>query len=379
MQTSRRSFLKAAFLASATCSTSRTPVWAAEDGAVEDGSVPGRVHESIQALCGEARLSMQFEGTTAEDCRRWQHQFRAKLTELLGDFSTPEKWTAEEIAREEFADHVRYELLLHAEGLPRLPVYLLMPTDASAASPAPGVLCVHGHGNNGHHPVVGRTDRDGVAEDITRCNYDYGLQFVRRGYVVAAPCMIPFGDRVDRSQYGGKDPCSVTFVRMMAFGKLPMAANLRDLRWALDLLQSRPEVIADRIGSAGLSYGGRMTMLVSAMDERIRVAAPSGAFNLLQERMALRHSCGSQIIPGLLNYGDYSEIGGLIAPRPCVWEIGSDDSLVTPRWADLFRERLERIYKALGKEDRLFFDNFQGGHQWHGEIAFPLFDKVLRG
>ena len=120
-------------------------------------------------------------------------------------------------------------------------------------------------------------------------------------------------------------------------------------------------------------------MLVSAMDERIRVAAPSGAFNLLQERMAIRHSCGSQIIPGLLNYGDYSEIGGLIAPRPCVWEIGSDDSLVTPSWAVLFRERLERVYKALGKEDRLFFDNFQGGHQWHGEIAFPLFDKVLRG
>ncbi len=373
METSRRRFLKAAVLASAPCLTSRTGSWAAEDV-----SAPGRIHESIQALCGKAELSMQFEGTTAEECRRWQQQFRAKLTELLGDFATPKQWTAEETARQEFPDHIRRELILHAEGLPEVPVYLLTPPDASADSPAPGVLCVHGHGNYGHHAVVGRTDLEGVAEQIAKVNYDFGLQFVRRGYVVAAPCMIPFGDRVDKSEYGNQDPCAVTFVRMMALGRLPMAANLRDLRWCLDLLQSRPEVIGDRIGCAGLSYGGRMTMLVSAMDERIRVAAPSGAFNLLQERMTLRHSCGSQIIPGLLKYGDYSEIGGLIAPRHCVWEIGSDDPLVTPRWAVLFRKRLERVYKALGMEDRLLFDNFEGGHQWHGQVAFPLFDRVLR-
>jgi dienelactone hydrolase len=322
---------------------------------------------------------MQFAGTTPEDCRRWQRRFRAKLTELLGDFAAPEKWTAEEIARQELADHVRYELILHAEGVPNVPVYLLTPPGASADSPAPGVLCVHGHGNYGHHPVVGRTDLEGVAQHIAKVKYDYGLQFVRRGYVVAAPCMIPFGDRVDRSQYGNEDPCAVTFVRMMALGKLPMAANLRDLRWSLDLLQARPEVIGDRIGCAGLSYGGRMTMLVSAMDERIRVAAPSGAFNLLQERMSTRHSCGSQIIPGLLRYGDYSEIGGLIAPRHCVWEIGSEDPLISSRWAVLFRERLERVYNTLGVGDRLLFDNFEGGHQWSGQIAYPLFDRVLKG
>lgn len=374
METSRRSFLKAALLASAPCLASGPRSWAAEDA-----SLPGDVHESIQALCGKAELSMLFDGTTAEECRSWQRQFRAKLTELLGDVSTPSEWTAEETGRQELADHVRYELVLHAEGVPRLPVYLLTPLKASADSPSPGVLCVHGHGNYGHHPVAGRTDLEGVAQQIERVKYDYGLQFVRRGYVVAAPCMIPFGDRVDRSQYGNEDPCAVTFVRMMALGKLPMAANLRDLRWCLDLLQSRPEVNGDRIGCAGLSYGGRMTMLVSAMDERIRVAAPSGAFNLLQERMSIPHSCGSQIIPGLLKYGDFSEIGGLIAPRHCVWEIGSDDSLVSHRWAVLFRQRLERVYKALGMEDRLHFDNFEGGHQWNGRVAYPIFDKVLRG
>jgi dienelactone hydrolase len=165
---------------------------------------------------------------------------------------------------------------------------------------------------------------------------------------------------------------------MQALGKLPITENLRDIRWAIDLLQSRAEVHADRIGCAGLSYGGRMTMAAAAMDDRIKVAAVSGALNLMQERMAGRYSCGGQVIPGLLKYGDYSEIGSLIAPRPCVWEVGSQDGLVIPKWDDIFRDRLRRVYSALGSTDRLHFDHFEGGHRWNGQVAFPLFHLVLR-
>ena len=94
---------------------------------------------------------------------------------------------------------------------------------------------------------------------------------------------------------------------MQAMGKLPITANLRDLRWCIDLLQSRPEVKRNNIGCAGLSYGGRMTMMVSAMDNRIKVVALSGALNLLQERIMHPYSCGSQIIPNLLQYGLVSD------------------------------------------------------------------------
>ena len=325
-----------------------------------------------------ARPAMLFQGQTATECRAWQEKFRAQLMALLGDSSPPQQWSAVEESRREFDDHVRYSLLLKADGVPLVPVYLLVPHDANRNRKLPAVLCVHGHGNFGNDPIVGRTDMEGVADNIANHHYDYGLQFVRRGYVVAAPCMIPFGRRVDRKSYGGNDPCAVTFVRMQALGKLPITENLRDLRWSLDLLQSRPEVNGDKLGCAGLSYGGRMTMMVSAVDRRIRVAAVSGALNLMQERMTARHSCGSQMIPGLLKYGDYSEIGSLIAPRPCVWETGSMDSLIVPKWDDIFRDRLRRAYKALGAADQLRFDRFAGGHVWSGRVAFPLFDKVLK-
>lgn len=336
------------------------------------------VNDDIARAMAEVKLSMLFDGLSAEACREWQAAFRQQLDELLGDSSPPMEWNAHEEARAEFDDHTRLSLLLQADGVPSVPVYLLLPRGLKEDERAPAVLCVHGHGPTGNDAIVGRRDLERVTESIEKHNYDYGLQFVRRGYVVAAPCLIPFGRRVDRQSYGGNDPCAVTFVRMQALGQLPVTANIRDLRWSIDLLQSRPEVDADRIGCAGLSYGGRMTMMVSALDERIRVAAVSGALNLLQERMTQRHSCGSQMIPRLLKYGDYSEIGSLIAPRPCVWETGSDDPLIVSPWDNLFRDRLRRAYRSLGAADQLHFDRFEGWHVWNGKVAFPLFDDVLK-
>jgi len=87
-----------------------------------------------------------------------------------------------------------------------------------------------------------------------------------------------------------------------------------------------------------------------------------------------------QIIPALLKYGDFSQIGSLIAPRPCVWEMGSTDGLlVKDGWDEKFKARLEKIYAAYGARDQLHYDHLEGGHRWNGDFAFPLFDTVLRG
>ena len=346
----------------------------------QEGSPPQRTaDDDIREALQKVKLSMLFQGSSPDEFRAWQKSFYAQLHHLLGDSKPPAQWKIKQESEVNLDDHTRLQLLLQAPGVAPLPVYLLLPNTLHKNSQAPGVLCVHGHGAFANDAVVGRRDLEGIEASIQKANYDYGLQFVRRGYVVAAPCMRPFGRRVDRPRYGGKDPCAVNFVRMQSLGQLPITANIRDLRWAIDLLQSRPEVKKDRIGCAGLSYGGRMTMMVSAVDRRIRVASVSGALNLLQERMSLRHSCGSQMIPNLLNFGDYSEIGSLIAPRPCVWEMGSEDKLIVPKWDEVFKSRLRRAYTAAGTAKNLHFDHFDGGHRWSGRIAFPLFDQVLNG
>lgn len=134
---------------------------------------------------------------------------------------------------------------------------------------------------------------------------------------------------------------------------------------------------AKRLGCVGLSYGGRMALLTAALEPRIKVAVVSGALNVMQERMRGRYSCGAQVIPGLLKYGDVPEIASLIAPRHCVFETGSEDKLIAPKWADEALTRIRRAYKALGGEANLRRDRFKGGHVWSGRLAYPLLDKVL--
>lgn len=364
---SRRQFL----LASGAALTGLS--WAA---AQEPVKIP-TIDEHLRKLAEDAPLRMQFRGTTAEECRKWQTEFAAKLRALLGPHTPPKEWKTHVERRVELKDHRREELVLTAEGHPPLPVYLLIPTGKSD-KPRSGVLAIHGHGNYGYDPVAGKEDGEGVAQAIKSSNYDYGRQLVQRGYVVAIPCLTPFGRRLgDRAAYAKEDPCGITFIRLQMLGKVLMAENLRDCLWAIELLARHEQVDAKRLACVGLSYGGRMTMLTSALEPRIRVAVISGALNVMQERIRGRYSCGAQVIPGLLQYGDVPEISSLIAPRPCVWEVGAKDGLIIPKWADEALDRMRRAWKALGSEERLQVDRFDGGHRWNGEVAYPLLEKVL--
>ena len=334
------------------------------------------IDERIRQLVLDAPLTMKFHGTSLRDCRAWQGAFGTKLRSLLGPHQPPQEWTT--IVRQvtELEDHRREELTLTAEGHSPLPIYLLVPPGSGKTRP--GILALHGHGDYGHHPVAGRDDIPGVGEAIRTANYDYGRQLVRKGYVVAVPCLTPFGPRLGkRDGYEGQDPCADTFIRLQLLGKLLIAENLRDCRWALELLARDQRVDSKRLGCVGLSYGGRMTMLTAALESRIRVAVISGALNAMQERISVPYSCGAQVIPGLLQFGDTPEIASLIAPRPCLWEVGSHDKLIPPQWVEEALQRIRRAYRAYGREEELRVDHFEGGHRWNGEVAQSILEKVL--
>lgn len=323
-------------------------------------------------------LGMMFRGGDAEVCGAWQRAFTAKLGELMGPCQPPQRWETITERIVDLDDHRRHELLLRAAGHRDLPVYVLTPR-RSFTGKRPGILALHGHGQFGYDSVAGIATTPERAKDIAELRYDYGLQLVRRGYVVAAPCFTPFGRRLGSDNaYKKLDACGVTFIRMQFFGKLLMAENLRDALWSLELLARQENVDAARLGCVGLSYGGRMTMLASALSPRVRVAVISGALNVMQERVRGRFSCGAQVIPGLLNYGDVPEIASLIAPRPCLWEVGRNDKLMVKEWLGPALERMRRAWRAFNALDRLDVDDFDGRHQWNGVKAYPLLAKVLK-
>lgn len=341
----------------------------------EPGAVP-TVNELMQQRLEAAPLSMVFKGSTAEDCKKWQAEFGAKLRSLLGPHAPPDKWKTVVKSTADLEDHRREELVLVADGVPPLPVYLLLPK--GPVKRRPGVVALHGHGSHGHHPIAGRDDLPGVGNAIKNAHYDYGRQLARRGYVVACPCFTPFGIRLGNADiFGKQDPCGDTFMRLQLFGKLLIAENLRDSLWALELLARHDGVDATKLGCVGLSYGGRMTMMTAAVEPRVRVAVVSGALNMMQERISKPYSCGAQMIPGLLTVGDVPEIASLITPRHCLWEVGQKDTLLPARWADTALTRMRRAWKALDVEDRLQVDRHEGGHVWNGTVAYPLLEKVL--
>lgn len=334
----------------------------------------------MKARLESAPLQLRFQGSTPEELVSWQQEFAGKLRELIGPHRPPEQWSAQRLSLAEFPDHTREEWLLQSDGAPSLPLYVLRPAAAARPSRFPVILALHGHGPFGHDAVVGIEATPQHVEAIRSSNYDYGRQLVRQGYLVVAPCFTPFGRRITDSMRNGKtDPCAVAFIRMLFLRQTLIGANLRDACWALDYACQREDALPDRVGCVGLSYGGRMTMLVAALDSRVRVAAISGALNVFQERaLGSSYSCGAQVIPGLLEYGDTPEIGSLIAPRSCLWEFGSRDPLIVPGWSEKAIARLKRAYSAAGHPERLQFHRFDGGHEWNGTNAQTLLAAELK-
>ncbi|MBL8222982.1 MAG: hypothetical protein JNL62_27330, partial [Bryobacterales bacterium] len=68
----------------------------------------------------------------------------------------------------------------------------------------------------------------------------------------------------------------------------------------------------------------------------------------------------------------------LIAPRPCLWEVGRQDPLMVKEWIDPSLERMRRAWSAYGAADQLQADHFDGAHQWNGGQAYPLLAATLR-
>jgi dienelactone hydrolase len=165
------------------------------------------------------------------------------------------------------------------------------------------------------------------------------------------------------------------------FGRVPAALDAWDARRVLDLLASRPEVARDaagpRLGCVGLSYGGRATMYVAALDERVRVAVVSGALNCFRERLVSFAGCGSQFVPGLFTLGDTGKVLASIAPRPLLLELGSRDGTSPAIFAEDLIQTITRAYAAVQAPDRLALDLFEGEHWFSGRLADGWLDRWL--
>jgi pimeloyl-ACP methyl ester carboxylesterase len=337
---------------------------------------PLAFEDDIAQRLDEARPSMLFEGLTPEELEGWQRRFRTKLRRLIaGQFGVRPARALLRLEWEREVDcgaYVRRRLRYQTEEGVWVPAYLLVPTSLASGERAPALLCLHGHGRFGKDSVAGIGDTPERAEEIRRFRYDLIPELAGRGYVVLAPDLRGFGERRPGYPDPEIDYCARNYLAAALLGTTVVAFHLCDLGAALDVLQSLSFVDGAMLGCVGLSFGGRLTMLLAALDARVTVAVASGCLNLFQERYQILRQiqCGAQLIPGLLCYGDTPEIFSLIAPRPLVLEVGLRDDLIPRPWAERGLARIRQAYAAAGAPDRLVVDEFDSDHHFHGGVAW---------
>jgi len=320
------------------------------------------------------KLAMSFSAETVQGWQKWRDELKKKLIELLGGF--PEEkcsLNAEIIGEVKMKGYVRQKVVFDTEPAVSVPAYVLIPEgNVEKKGKMRALLCLHGHGR-------GKDDVCGIVKDeverqkfIRPLNYDYAVQFVKRGYFVLAPDARCFGER-------GADgmTCTWAFTSGLLMGKILVGMRVWDAMRAIDYLQSRPEVDRDRVGCVGLSWGGTHTIYTSALDDRVKVAVVSGYFGDFRDVLIERGCCPCQYVPNILKYADLPDIVSLIAPRPLLIENGKWDPLYTLEVVQREYSKVEKVYQLLGVPQKVDIDLFDGAHMFSGKKAFDWIEKWL--
>jgi hypothetical protein len=147
---------------------------------------------------------------------------------------------------------------------------------------------------------------------------------------------------------------------------------------SIDYLLTRPEVDGERIGCTGCSGGGTQATYISALDPRVKVAAPlcyMQSFDVLFDGPI---GDSEQSPPGFIAAGlDQTDYVESFAPKP--WFIGSTkEDFFTPAGAKPLYEEARNFYEIFGAQDRIKWVVGPGGHGTPLEIREGVYEWFNR-
>ncbi|MDF1513717.1 MAG: dienelactone hydrolase family protein [Anaerolineae bacterium] len=244
---------------------------------------------------------------------------------------------------------------LWIETIPGLELYgilFLPPTRA----PVPLVLSQHG--GLGTPELCSNFFGSANYNDMTR-------RVLRHGVAVFAPQLFRWDEK-----YGRRPDHVQLDQQCKQLGGSLAALEITMLQRALDYLTLRDEIIPDRIGMLGLSYGGFHTLYTTAAEPRIKVAVSSCFLN---DRR--RYGRGDWGWFNAANLFFDAEVVGLICPRPLYIEVGLHDELLDVTSARPVAKDALVHYQKLGIPERCVYYEHPGVHELDkgdGGIKFLL-------
>jgi dipeptidyl aminopeptidase/acylaminoacyl peptidase len=305
----------------------------------------------LGALAMQDRPAPEFPvPTELPEWRKRREETRRTLESLLGDLPPrPAKPAVEPVSKEARDGYSLEKIRIDNGDGAKIPAYVLVP---AGKGPFPGILYLHWHA--GQYGL----GKEELWQDVPGGGGKRGEDLVRRGYVVLAPDAPAFGERQGQGpdgpkQKGGQEELSLSKHALWR-GRTLWGQIVRDDRIALDVLASRPEVDAKRIGATGISMGSTRTWWAAALDDRI--AAGVGVCCLTRYQDLVRegglHQHGIYyFVPGMLRHFDTEAVVSLIAPRPFLTLSGADDKGSPAEGVRKINDFCSAVWRLHGKAD----------------------------
>ena len=301
------------------------------------------------------------------DARERQRRVRSKILELIGglpDYTGPlnARVTGTIPMQGYNIDKVIFE---------SLPGYLVTGNVYIPNSPGrhPGVLFALGHWDEGK-----------PAAQLIAAN------LALKGFVVLTYDPVGQGERQQAwspvqngSLIGGSTEQHTTLgAQSLWIGQSFARYRIWDAKRALDYLASRPEVDPDKLGASGCSGGGTVATYISALDPRVKVAAPSCYVNSFHEVFPGPTGDAEQSVPNFIASGfDIADYIELFAPKP--WLVGSTEGDFFPiAGARRAVDEAKRYYSFFDAQDRVKWVVGPGGHGTPKEVREGIYGWMIR-
>ena len=297
---------------------------------------------------------------------------RDNILECLGIFPEKVELNIKEIENVDKSTYIQKLIEYNVEKNERVKSYLLIPKNIKKA---PGILAIHQHHGNWD---IGKSEVVGLTSDTM---YSYGVDLVKRGYVVIAPDIICFEDRKGKDKFNIDRDSKAMYERFkfcdfLVHGTTLQTKTLHDLSVAVDVLCELEYVDKNKIGVIGHSLGGQEAILMEWFDKRIKVAASSCGLSMMQDiidNMVLQSFY--LYIPNMLKYCDFDEIISEITfDRKLIMSSGLKDERHCPL------SGIDKI-EQKNQNDNFKSIRFDGDHQFGNnekKIIYNYIDDVLK-
>jgi dienelactone hydrolase len=338
----------------------------------------------FEQLALEHRPQFAFTGNGHPPFEAWKNSALPSVLTSLGEFPEAVPPNPQLLAEWEQDGLLRQKWLIDVQRHLAATCLVNIPQGVRDPKRLPAILCWHGHGPYGKEAVMGTGSSPDMRQNIEQHNYNYGYQMAQKGFVTFAIDWIGAGERNDsgkpnwRNTNGGRDWCNLYYLNATMLGTTSLAINVTHGRAATDFVCGLPYVDPGRLGIMGLSGGGTMALWSALCDERFQ-AVEIICYSDLWAHFGFRdlNYCGMQIAPGLFKLVDLPDLQGLLAPRPLLIDIGTEDSCFKVDTAVACYQQVREIYTAAGCTNLLELDFFAGEHGWGGNKSEGFFRQHL--